>query len=305
MPPPWGSRPSSSCQAGLPTAASPATLQHRGPCCPPPHPLTVPPFGVQEGYSPPGRGSGGALPCGRAPGCVRGATGLLRGRTAPTQVPCPEKPEGHVSMAGVSPLHAPRHCCPSPRGDTEVSAGFTAFPSIMGGGGAGHYHCNLLHGWRAAARLFCSCHCWTGLGPPAFAGRRAAGLSREFPLGRAPEAGAPVARVQGVYRRLVQLLVEPRRSLRQRCGIAAGRAPSSAAAGMGPGRRPGAGGNAAAGKPVLFGEPSHTPRVPLSLSHSHIAAAPARATKLPVGITGGTGTCVPPPLTAALGACRE
>lgn len=77
---------------------------------------------------PSSQGLWGALPC----GCVQGATGLSWGQTAPAQVPCPKKPEWHVSVPGVTPpcMHpgtaAPLATRSSARGDTEGSAGFTS-----------------------------------------------------------------------------------------------------------------------------------------------------------------------------------
>lgn len=176
-----------------------------------------------------------------------------------------------------------------PHGDTEVSAGFTAFPSIVGGSIPTANSCTgrkLLPEPSAAAAV--------GLRPTSLCRQAGSRARQGVPPGRAPEAGAPVAWVQGVYHRLMQLFAELCRGLRQRCGIAAGRAPSSAAEGMEPGTRLGAGSSAAAGKPVPSG--SHTPRAPLSLSHSHIAAALACAMELPVCDTGSTSACARRPL---------
>ena len=208
---PRGSRPSSSCQAALPTAASLATLQHWGPCCPPPHP---PPFGGAGRVQPSRQGLWGSLPCGRAPSCVRGAVGLLQGWMAPVQVPCPKKLEGHVSMAGVAPLHAPGHCSPSlhtllsPWGHRGKCWGLPSSPASQRGPFPP----------QPAARAE-SC-CWTLLldslrptSPCRQAGRRA---------WQGTEARAPTTRVQGVCHHLIQLLAELHCGLRHHCSIVAG-----------------------------------------------------------------------------------
>ena len=85
---------------------------------------------------------------------------------------------------------------------------------------------------------------------------------------------------------LVQLLAEPGHGLRRHC-------PSSLLIGNGkmdPGTRPGAGSNAAAGKPVPSGEP-RTPRVPLFSELFPHRAVPAVGP--PVRDAGSTGTCAP------------
>lgn len=108
--------------------------------------------------------------------------------TVPVQVPCPKKPEGHVSVAGVTPPHAPGRCYPSrhmllaPRG-CRGECGDHRPPWHRGGVLP---CCILLHGRKAAARPCCSRRHWAEAHQP----WQAAGLGREFPPGRAPEAGA-------------------------------------------------------------------------------------------------------------------